>query len=139
MQMLAMTESRPGRIVLAPRQDAPFLDSRGRARARMRARRRRILTVALEIFALTAVMGAFPQFRALWVGSGALALFLLLYLGVLLWLRSGAHAQPIARARLETRRLLFVPEMRARLRPAPALAPVDAEDYGLRSVRIVGQ
>ncbi|MGH2739628.1 MAG: hypothetical protein ACRDH6_03975 [Actinomycetota bacterium] len=103
----------------------------------MRARRRRVLTIALEALGLTALMGAFPQFRALWVGAGALAVFLLLYVALLLWLRVGQQASSVLGARLRTARLVVLPGVRSQ--PAAVLAGVEGEDYGLRSVRVVAR
>lgn len=99
LQMLAMTELRPGRVVLAPRKDARFLGPLGRARARLRQRRRRILAGLLEAAVISAIIGAFPPFRAVWVATGILLGFFLAYLVLLLQLRGSRPTpalQPLA-------------------------------------------
>ena len=90
MDMLSHLHRAPGRWVIMPRREERFLGPHGRARARARDRRRRVLTVLAEALGVTALIGAFPPLRAMWVISGLVAALLLGYV----WLLVQVRAQP---------------------------------------------
>ena len=93
MTMLARVQNQAGKRVLMPRSDERFLGPRDRARARLRERRRRVLVVLLEGIGLTALVGAFPPLRAMWVVTALLIALLGLYVWTLLQLRATAGTQ----------------------------------------------
>jgi hypothetical protein len=89
MDMLAETNGAPpGRWVLTPRKGERFLGSRDRKRIRVRRRRRQVFSVLVEATGLTLLIGLFPPLRLMLVGTGILAFVLLLYVGLLMKLRT---------------------------------------------------
>jgi len=92
MTMLARMQEHTGKRVLMPRRGERFLGTRDRARARVRERRRRVLTVLLEGVGLTALVGAFPPLRAMWLVACVLVILLALYVWSLMQLRAAAGA-----------------------------------------------
>lgn len=92
MTMLARVQENRGKRVLMPARGERFLGTRDRARARVRERRRRVLTVLLEGIGLTALVGAFPPLRAMWVLTALLVGLLGLYVWSLMQVRAAAGA-----------------------------------------------
>lgn len=90
METLAHTNGAPpGRWVLAPKKDEPFIGSQQRVRMRVRERRRQVLTVLGEAIAITGLIGMVPPLRPMWVLTGALLLLGAAYVFMLLQLRAG--------------------------------------------------
>lgn len=110
--MLAKTESRSGRVVLVPRKGERFLGNRGRERIRLRERRRRILTFLGEGIALTAIIGAVPPLRPMWLISGLLAALLLAYLGALLRIRMAGRRPASVAPVSASSNVVVLPEIR---------------------------
>ncbi len=82
--------NRPGRWVMIPRRGSRFMGPRERSRSRVRQRRRRVLGVLGEAIAFSALIGAFPPLRAMWVITGALVVLLAVYVALLVRLREAA-------------------------------------------------
>jgi hypothetical protein len=77
----------PGRWVLMPRKGQRFMGP-DRERARVKRRRRQVFMVLLEATGLTLIMGIFPPFRIMLVVTVVLVFLLLVYMAVLVRLRS---------------------------------------------------
>jgi hypothetical protein len=88
------SSEQPGRWVLMPRPGARFVGRGTRSRVRARERRRRVIAVLGEAIGFTALIGAFPPLRPMWFLTGVFALFLCVYL--LLLIRVRAPSQPRA-------------------------------------------
>lgn len=94
----------PGRRVIMPERGQRFLGS-ARPRARARERRRRVFTVMLEALGLTFLIGLVPPLRAMWTVTAIIAALLLLYVWMLVRLRTdAAHGGSAARAPGSVRR-----------------------------------
>jgi hypothetical protein len=87
-----------GRWVLMPRQDERFVGTGSRSRVRARERRRRVLTVLGEAMGFTALIGAFPPLRAMWVFTAVFGLLLCAYVLLLLRVRAISGSKRSGRA-----------------------------------------
>jgi hypothetical protein len=87
-----------GRWVLMPRQDERFVGRGSRSRVRARERRRRVLTVLGEAMGFTALIGAVPPLRPMWVLTAVFGILLLGYLLLLLRLRAVGSSKRLRRA-----------------------------------------
>jgi hypothetical protein len=102
MDLLADTGSQ-GRWIVTPRKGTIFMGRRARANARARERRRRVLTVLIEAFVLTALIGLVPPLRAMWYATAVVLMLLGAYVWALLTMKARADesrslAQPMREA-----------------------------------------
>jgi hypothetical protein len=108
MDLLADTESQ-GRWIVTPKKGTTFIGRRARANARARERRRRVLTVLIEAFVLTALIGLVPPLRAMWYATAIVLMLLGAYVWALLTIKARAdesrslakpmpEAEPVASA-----------------------------------------
>jgi hypothetical protein len=101
MSMLAeANKASAGRWVLMPRKGERFMGSdRGTARAR---RRRRFVFIALlDLGALTLIIGLFPPFRPMLLGTVVIAAVLLVYTAFLVKVRADEADRMRARRRMQ--------------------------------------
>jgi hypothetical protein len=101
MSMLAeANKATAGRWVLMPRKGERFMGSdRGTARAR---RRRRFVFIALlDLGALTLIIGLFPPFRPMLLGTVVIAAVLLVYTTLLVKVRADEADRARARRRMQ--------------------------------------
>lgn len=122
MDLLAETNRAPaGRWVLVPRKGERFLGARDRKRMRVRRRRRLIFSFLVEATALALLIGLFPPLRAMLVGAAILGVILVLYVGLLVHLRTQERHVALVRARQAASRARFEAEM-GRLQRVPVEA-----------------
>jgi hypothetical protein len=114
MSILAGTNKpAPGRWVLMPDKHERLMGARERNRQRVRRRRKVLMTVLVELTALTLIMGLFPPLRMMLYATAALGFLVLVFLGILLWIRAdeirSARARRIrmARERMELERTRY--------------------------------
>jgi hypothetical protein len=106
MDLLAETNRAPrGRWVLTPRSGERFLGPRDRSRSRLLRRRRQVLTFLAEAALFTLIIGLFPPFHAMLIGTGIVAAMLAGYTVLLVRLRVAevehARALRVLRRRAE--------------------------------------
>ena len=102
MDLLAETHRAPrGRWVLTPRSGERFLGPRDRNRSRLLRRRRQVLTFLAEASLFTLIIGLFPPFHAMLVGTAVVAAMLVGYMVLLVRLRMAEveHARTLRRLR----------------------------------------
>jgi hypothetical protein len=107
MDLLAETNRPPsGRWVLVPRKGERFLGPRDRMRMRARRRRRVVFTFLVEATLVTALIGLFPPLRGMLLGTAVLGGILVLYVALLLRLRTVEvrRDRALRRSRLEAAR-----------------------------------
>jgi hypothetical protein len=122
MDLLAETNRAPaGRWVLVPRKGERFLGARDRKRMRVRRRRRLIFSFLVEATTLALLIGLFPPLRAMLVGAVILGVILVLYVGLLVHLRTQERHVALVRARQAASRARFEAEM-GRLQRVPVEA-----------------
>lgn len=109
MDLLAETNRRPGRWVLIPRRGERFLGRQDRSRARVHHRRRQVVTILLELIAVTFLIGLVPPLRPMMLGT------------VILCLALGAYLFALSRVRVAQGRPSAEPR-RAAATPAPPVA-----------------
>ena len=83
----------PGRWVLVPKKGRRFLGPEDRQRARLRRRRKSVFVALLELTGLTLIMGLFQPLRPMLLLTALLCGVLVLYVVLLLRLRSAELAQ----------------------------------------------
>jgi hypothetical protein len=122
MDLLAETNRAPaGRWVLVPRKGERFMGPRDRKRMRVRRRRRLIFSFLIEATALALLIGLFPPLRAMLVGAAVLGVILVLYVALLVHLRTQERHLALVRARQAASRARFEAEM-SRLERVPVEA-----------------
>lgn len=93
MELLADTDGNGrGRWIVTPRKGMAFVGTKERAKERARERRRRVFVFMLESIGLTLLIGLVPPLRGMWYATG----FLLVFLGVYVWLLVTMKAQTTA-------------------------------------------
>lgn len=90
MELLASAEvhGTSGRWIVTPRKGMRFLSPQERQRVRARERRRHVFVVLLEGLGLTLLIGLVPPLRAVWIASAVIAGLLVVYVWLLLLLKS---------------------------------------------------
>lgn len=90
MELLASAEvhGTSGRWIVTPRKGMRFLSPVERQRARARERRRHVFVVLLEGLGLTLLIGIVPPLRAVWIASAVIAVLLVVYVWLLLFIKS---------------------------------------------------
>jgi hypothetical protein len=94
MSLLAeANKATPGRWVLVPKKGHRFLGPQDRQRARLRRRRKSVFVALLELTGLTLIMGLFQPLRPMLLLTALLCGVIVLYVAMLLRLRSVELAQ----------------------------------------------
>jgi len=108
MSMLAeANKGSVGRWVLMPPKGRRIVTSQ-RPNVRARRRRKFVFVALLDVGALTLLMGLFPPFRVMLLGTAIVAFLLLVYTALLVKL----HTDDVARARALARRSRVAPTRR---------------------------